>query len=295
MTADLARANHMSANVPMHSFNNKGMMTVNEDRIKIMVNTASNMNKAIITFESRYKIESLSQRNLESYNTLKADINRFKADSSARIKDFKASIDKVETCAKMISSDTIAPIFNTMLNKYNKLKESPVRQSPNLDNSIIETSLSNILDTKCSTSGTDAEISERGDAAGQIIKRFLSSSRTVHISDASIAKLEQPAFNDYMNQRLQELPADDRELTLSLYKAFATLINRNEVFDKDFSSTFFGQGVVTGGFINSFHAEQGSFKRDGQDISFKELCNSTYEKFLAYVETTNSPIKLVQG
>ncbi|MDM2730257.1 hypothetical protein [Citrobacter sp. Cy070] len=286
-TADLARSNANRVDIPIHSFNNRGIMTLNENRVKFEVNTASNMNRAIITFENRYKTDSLSGKNLEAYNVLKDKIKEFKTNFVAQVENGKAVINCVETCAEMVDADTINPVFNAMLNKYTKLNESPVRQTTNLDVDTIRTSLANILNTEYSTSDINMAISEQGNAAGQIIKRFLSSSRSVHISDASIARLEQPAFNEYMNQRLQELPVNDRELTLSLYKAFTTNLNKNILFDKDFTSTFFGQAIIVANdFVKSCHTETGSFKGEGRNNSVRVAINSTYEKFIAYVKTT---------
>ncbi|MEF3629252.1 hypothetical protein, partial [Citrobacter freundii] len=79
----------------------------------------------------------------------------------------------------MVDDKTIVPIFNAMFNKYTQLNESPVRETTNLDVDTIRTSLANILNTEYRTSDINMAISEQGNAAGQIIKRFLSSSRSV--------------------------------------------------------------------------------------------------------------------
>ncbi|MBD5662552.1 hypothetical protein, partial [Citrobacter freundii] len=246
-----------------------------------------NINKAITTFENQYKTDSLSGKNLEAYNVLKDKIQKVKNDYDAQFKKGEAIINSIETCAKMVDDKTIVPIFNAMFNKYTQLNESPVRETTNLDVDTIRTSLANILNTEYRTSDINMAISEQGNAAGQIIKRFLSSSRSVHISDVSIARLEQPAFNEYMDKQLKELPVNDRELTLSLYKAFTTNLNKNILFDKDFTSTFFGQAIiVTNDFVKSCHTETDSFKGEGRDNSVGEALNSACEKFVEYVKTT---------
>ncbi len=216
-------------------------MTLNKNRIILDMHTTLNINKAITTFENQYKTDSLSGKNLEAYNVLKDKIQKVKNDYDAQFKKGEAIINSIETCAKMVDDKTIVPIFNAMFNKYTQLNESPVRETTNLDVDTIRTSLANILNTEYRTSDINMAISEQGNAAGQIIKRFLSSSRSVHISDVSIARLEQPAFNEYMDKQLKELPVNDRELTLSLYKAFTTNLNKNILFDKDFTSTFSGR------------------------------------------------------
>ncbi|MFP8327763.1 hypothetical protein [Citrobacter freundii] len=286
-TADLARSNANCVDIPTHSFNNRGVMTLNKNRIILDMHTTLNINKAITTFENQYKTDSLSGKNLEAYNVLKDKIQKVKNDYDAQFKKGEAIINSIETCAKMVDDKTIVPIFNAMFNKYTQLNESPVRETTNLDVDTIRTSLANILNTEYRTSDINMAISEQGNAAGQIIKRFLSSSRSVHISDVSIARLEQPAFNEYMDKQLKELPVNDRELTLSLYKAFITNLNKNILFDKDFTSTFFGQAIiVTNDFVKSCHTETDSFKGEGRDNSVGEALNSACEKFVEYVKTT---------
>ena len=165
------------------------------------------------------------------------------------------------TVDHILEIDTIHSAFNDIMN----ISDS----APNLDT---------------------ATIQERGSAAGQIIKRFLLSPRTVHISDASIAKLEQSGFDAYMNQGLQKLPKEDREMTLSIYKAFATHLNKsseNDVLKNDVSSTFFGQAILT----TSSFLESSRIAREAPGIagvgvtSTGEAIKSVYEKFLTYINS----------
>lgn len=75
-----------------------------------------------------------------------------------------------------------------------------------------------------------------------------------------------------MDKQLKELPVNDRELTLSLYKAFTTNLNKNILFDKDFTSTFFGQAIiVTNDFVKSCHTETDSFKGRAAIIQLEKL------------------------
>ncbi|RYH61871.1 hypothetical protein EVY23_28110, partial [Citrobacter freundii] len=67
-TADLARSNANCVDIPTHSFNNRGFMTLNKNRIILDMHTTLNINKAITTFENQYKTDSLSGKNLEAYN-----------------------------------------------------------------------------------------------------------------------------------------------------------------------------------------------------------------------------------
>lgn len=89
-----------------------------------------------------------------------------------------------------------------------------------------------------------------------------------------------------MNQQLQELDENDRELTLSLYQAFATHLDPDPApknvksFDSDVSSTFFGQAIILkDDFLKSC-------KTEGNSISVREATHVVSEKFIAYIKTT---------
>lgn len=212
-------------------------------------------------------------------------MTNFKANFGSSIQDFKASANRQEACIKMLNANTIDPIFNAMLDKYTKLEKSPVRESTTLSFDALKTSFDEIVNPGYGTPDSGA-ISKKGDAAAQIIKAFLSSPHTVHISDVNITKLEQAAFNDYMNQQLQELDENDRELTLSLYQAFATHLDPDPApknvksFDRDVSSTFFGQAIILkDDFLKSC-------KTEGNSISVREATHVVSEKFIAYIKTT---------
>ena len=289
ITADLAHARDTGFSMPLCFENNKGIWTLNADRTKFLGDTVSNMRKAVNTFEDQYKISSLSGKNLQAFTDLQEKRTNFKSDFKSSIQAFKASADRQEACIEMLNANTIDPIFNAMLDKYTKLDKSPVRESSRLSLDAIKTSFAKILNTGYGTPDSKA-ISEKGDAAAQIIKAFLSSSQTVHISDVNITKLEQTAFNDYMNQQLQELPENGRELTLSLYQAFATHLhpnpntnpnpNKNDLFNNDLSSTFFGQSIILkDDFVKSCSTEDNS-------ISVREALDVASKKFIAYIKTT---------
>lgn len=74
----MARSNANCVDIPTHSFNNRGVMTLNKNRIILDMHTTLNINKAITTFENQYKTDSLSGKNLEAYNVLKDKIQKVK-------------------------------------------------------------------------------------------------------------------------------------------------------------------------------------------------------------------------
>ena len=283
ITADLAHARDTGFSMPLCFEDNKGIKTLNADRKKFMVDTASNMRNAASTLQDQYKISSLSGKNFKAYNDLQKKIIAFETDFNSSIQEFEADANKLDGCRKMLNADTIDPIFNAMLDKYTKLEKSPVRESTRLSLDAIKTSFAEIVNPGYGTPDSGA-ISKKGDAAAQIIKGFLSSPHTVHIGDVNITKLEQAAFNDYMNQQLQELAENDRELTLSLYQAFATHLhpnpNKNDLFNNDLSSTFFGQAIIVkNNFVKSCSTE-------GNSISVREALDVASKKFIAYIKTT---------
>lgn len=285
ITADLAHARDTGFSMPLCFEDNKGIWTLNADRTKFLGDTALNMRNAVNTFEDQYKISSLSGKNLKTFTDLREKMTNFKANFGSSIQDFKASANRQEACIKMLNANTIDPIFNAMLDKYTKLEKSPVRESTTLSFDALKTSFDEIVNPGYGTPDSGA-ISKKGDAAAQIIKAFLSSPHTVHISDVNITKLEQAAFNDYMNQQLQELDENDRELTLSLYQAFATHLDPDPApknvksFDRDVSSTFFGQAIILkDDFLKSC-------KTEGNSISVREATHVVSEKFIAYIKTT---------
>lgn len=226
-------------------------------------------------FEKNHDVSSLKGSTKTLYGGIKQEVDK----ATSKVAEDLKMVHNITRGAQLLTTKNVPTMVSTIMQQYAK-NESPVRTSTILDINHIETVAIEINKAGTNSNTNEYSISDRGEVAGQIIKKFMTTEHSVHISHYDEIKGDQNTFNNNMNQKLGALSEQDREVTTSLFKAFAAELSKGdaaELFKSDFDSTFFSQATIeTSRFIPSCH---------GAGIAPREALADAATKMKTYLQT----------
>ena len=167
-------------------------------------------------------------------------IEKYGADS-----EYVADLKSKNSVADSVNQNHIAPLFESMISGYEK-GDSPLRST---------TGAATPEKSSIALSKIEAQTEPDSAVSANILLTLVRSERIPHISDGiKTLSMDQPSFNNYMDNKIRRLSPEDQAVTNDLFKTFGSKIvvedeigqppSKTSLKMADFVTTFCMQGII---------------------------------------------------